>query len=65
MPEGGRLPAKIVFLTVHGEPDYLRAGFAAGATAYVLKSRLASDLVPALREALAGRSFISPSICMD
>ena len=54
--------AKIVFLTVHADPDYIRAGLAAGATAYVVKSRLASDLVPAIREALAGRSFVSPSI---
>ena len=57
--------AKVVFLTVHGDPDYIRAALAAGATAYVVKSRLASDLVPALREALAGRSFVSPSIRMD
>jgi DNA-binding NarL/FixJ family response regulator len=53
--------SKIVFLSVHGDPDYVRAGLAAGATGYVVKSRLASDLVPALREALAGRSFVYPS----
>ena len=58
-------PAKVIFLTVHGDPDVIRAALASGATAYVIKSRLASDLVPALREALAGRSFVSPSICMD
>jgi DNA-binding NarL/FixJ family response regulator len=57
--------AKIVFLTVHCDPDYVRAGLEAGATAYVVKSRLAVDLVPALREALAGRSFVSPSVCLD
>jgi DNA-binding NarL/FixJ family response regulator len=54
--------AKIVFLTTHGDPDYVRAGLAAGADGYVVKSRLASDLVLALREVLAGRSFVSPSI---
>ena len=53
--------AKIVFLTVHGDPDYVRAALAAGALGYVVKCRLASDLVPALRDALAGRSFVSPS----
>jgi len=57
--------AKIVFLTVHGDPDFIRAALATGVTAYVVKSRLASDLIPALREALAGRSFVSPSILMD
>jgi DNA-binding NarL/FixJ family response regulator len=54
--------AKLVFLTVHGDPDYVRAALAAGAQGYVAKSRLASDLRLALREALAGRSFVSPSL---
>jgi DNA-binding NarL/FixJ family response regulator len=57
--------AKIVFLTVHADPDYVREGLAAGATGYVVKSRLASDLVPALRAALAGRSFVSPYIRLE
>jgi len=51
---------KIVFLTVHGDPDYVRAALAAGAIGYVVKSRLASDLLLALKEAVAGRQFISP-----
>jgi DNA-binding NarL/FixJ family response regulator len=54
--------AKIVFLTVHGDSDYVRAGLEAGASGYVVKSRLAADLIPALREAVAGRSFVSPCI---
>lgn len=54
--------AKIVFLTVHREPEYVEAGFAAGASGYVLKSRLVSDLPLALREVLACRSFVSPLI---
>jgi DNA-binding NarL/FixJ family response regulator len=53
--------SKIVFLTVHRDPDYVEAGFAAGAKGYVLKSRLVSDLPLALREVLAGRPFVSPS----
>jgi DNA-binding NarL/FixJ family response regulator len=53
--------AKIVFLTVHADEDYVRAAQDAGALGYVVKSRLASDLAPALREALAGRAFVSPS----
>ncbi len=54
--------ARIVFLTVHRDPDYLRAALGAGALGYVVKSRLASDLVPALREVLAGRLVVSPSV---
>jgi DNA-binding NarL/FixJ family response regulator len=54
--------AKIVFLTVHDDADYVRAAQSAGGLGYVVKSRLASDLPVALREALAGRSFVSPLI---
>jgi DNA-binding NarL/FixJ family response regulator len=57
--------ARIVFLTVHDDPDYVRAAFAAGALGYVLKCRLASDLLLALREVLAGRSFVSPCISLE
>jgi DNA-binding NarL/FixJ family response regulator len=56
--------AKIVFLTVHADPDYVRESLRAGAQGYVVKNRLASDLVFALREVLAGRSFVSPTISM-
>jgi len=55
-------PVKIVFLTVQDDGDYMRAAQAAGALGYVVKSRLASDLNLALREAFAGRSFVSPGI---
>jgi DNA-binding NarL/FixJ family response regulator len=52
--------AKLVFLSVHEDPDYVRAAFDAGGTAYVAKAQLASHLVTAIQEALAGRRFVSP-----
>ena len=55
-------PARIVFLTVHDDPDFVRASLATGAFGYVVKPRVATDLVPAIREALVGRIFISPSL---
>jgi DNA-binding NarL/FixJ family response regulator len=54
--------AKIVFLTVHADADYVRAALGTGALGYVLKSELASDLLPCLKEALVGRSFVSASL---
>jgi DNA-binding NarL/FixJ family response regulator len=57
--------AKIIFLTVNMDPDIVQASLAAGALAYVAKSQLATDLLPAIREALAGRIFISPSIASE
>jgi DNA-binding NarL/FixJ family response regulator len=52
--------AKVVFLTVHADPDYVCEAFSVGALGYVVKPRLASDLVPALDAAFAGKRFISP-----
>jgi DNA-binding NarL/FixJ family response regulator len=51
---------RIVFLTVHDDPDYAREALKAGALGYVIKPRIASDLVAAINEVHAGRSFVSP-----
>jgi len=51
--------AAVVFLTVHDESDVIRAANGVGGLGYVLKRRLASDLVFAVQEALAGRPFVS------
>ena len=37
--------AKLVFLTVHEDPDYVRTALHAGGTAYFVKTCLASDLI--------------------
>jgi len=42
----------VIFLTVHEDLDYVEAAWSVGALGYVLKSRIASDLLPAAREAL-------------
>jgi DNA-binding NarL/FixJ family response regulator len=51
--------AKIVFLTVHEDPDFVRAALEVGALGYVVKSRIASDLCTAITAAMSGASFIS------
>jgi DNA-binding NarL/FixJ family response regulator len=53
-------PAKIIFLTAHSDADFVETCLAIGAVGYVLKSRIATDLISAVREALAGRIFVSP-----
>lgn len=53
--------AKLVFLTVHSDPDIVRACLNAGALGYVLKLCMDCDLLPAVREALAGHLFLSPT----
>jgi DNA-binding NarL/FixJ family response regulator len=51
--------SRIVFLSVHTDTDFVRKCLSAGAFGYVVKSRVASELVPAIRHALAGNIFIS------
>jgi DNA-binding NarL/FixJ family response regulator len=51
--------AKIIFLTVYAGRDFLDAAFSAGASGYVNKARLSTDLIPAIHEAMLGRIFIS------
>jgi DNA-binding NarL/FixJ family response regulator len=53
---------KIVFLTVHEDQDFVTAAFDAGASGYVTKLRLTIDLVPAIREALLGHTFVSRTV---
>jgi DNA-binding NarL/FixJ family response regulator len=54
--------AKIIFLTIHEDQDYVDAALHVGASGYVTKSRLAVDLVPAIRAVLQGRTFVSPIV---
>jgi DNA-binding NarL/FixJ family response regulator len=51
---------RIVFLTVEKDPDTCRAALEAGACGYVLKPRLATDLIPAIELAKDGLHFVSP-----
>jgi DNA-binding NarL/FixJ family response regulator len=53
---------KFIFLTVHEDSDFIAAAFSAGASGYVTKSHVTTDLVPAIHEALEGRTFVSQSL---
>jgi len=54
--------SKVVFLTVHEDPDFVSAALGVGGMAYVLKSRLSADLLSAIRAALSGEVFVSPTL---
>ena len=53
---------KVIILSVHDEPMVVKEALAAGACGFVLKRSVATDLIPAVREALEGRTFISPAV---
>jgi DNA-binding NarL/FixJ family response regulator len=49
--------AKVVFLTLQWDQGYVAAAQESGGFAYVLKSRMNADLIPAVSQALAGSGF--------
>ncbi len=51
--------ADILFLTVHEDEEFVKAGFEAGGSAYVIKRRLRSDLLPALHAIAHHELFVS------
>ena len=60
------LPAtKLVFLTMNMSPEVAAEAFRRGASAYVVKSSAASELVRAIRRALRSESYLSPDITKE
>lgn len=57
-------PARLVFVTVHEDADFARAALDAGGFGYVVKARLASDLLPAIRAAPIAVSCRPPCASM-
>ena len=54
--------AKIVFLTMHRDVTYVTTALQAGASGFVLKNSAGSELLTAMREAMAGRTYITPPL---
>jgi len=53
---------KVIILTQNREPRFAVEAFRRQASAYLLKDSAASELTTAIREALQGRSYVSPAI---
>jgi two-component system, NarL family, response regulator NreC len=53
-----RPKARIVMLTMHDDPAYLRAALVAGAAGYVVKKVADAELLSAIRAVYGGRTFI-------
>src|SRR5437868_10517139 len=60
------LPAtKLIFLSQHLNPAYLKHALRLGASAYVLKSGATEELQQAINAALRGKTFITPEFSED
>jgi two-component system, NarL family, response regulator NreC len=73
MPEGSSLPSipefqesspdtAIVVLTVQNDPAFAREALRAGAVGYVLKESAGTELVDAVRDAVAGETYLNPRL---
>lgn len=54
--------AKLIFVTMHGDPAYVEEALRLGASAYVIKRSAASELTEAIRQALSGRIYVTPLV---
>src|SRR6266852_3674002 len=57
--------AKLIFLTMHADPDYVAEAFRAGAAGYLLKRSAASELVSAIQEVMKGRYYVTPLVTRE
>ena len=54
--------ARVIFLTMHKEASYAVRALDAGAAGFVLKHSAATELVTAVRDALDGKTYVTPAI---
>ena len=57
-----RPDVKVVFFTMHSDIVYAAEAFRAGGSAYVLKSSAGSEILAAIREVLAGRTYLATAM---
>ena len=53
---------RMIFLTVHADPDLAAEAFRAGAAGYLAKHSAGDELINAIHEVLRGRFYLSPLI---
>jgi two-component system response regulator NreC len=53
---------KVVVLSMHDDPMYVREAFALGASGYVLKEAADSEVVAALRQVASGGRYVNPEL---
>jgi DNA-binding NarL/FixJ family response regulator len=56
---------KLIFVTMHSEPTFVREAFQIGVHGYVLKQSATSELIGAIHEVLANRHYISSYLPQD
>ena len=61
--EGTR--AKIIFLTMHADEQLMAEAFRCGGSGYVLKQSAGEELITAIRQVLAGHTYVTPLVAAE
>ncbi len=56
---------KVILLSAHGDPSFIRSAISLGADGYVLKNSRASEVVSAIRAVTKGGSYFSPAVARE
>ena len=51
---------RVIFVTMHADPDYVQAAMRTGASGYVVKSAASTELLAAIAAAMKGAIHVSP-----
>jgi DNA-binding NarL/FixJ family response regulator len=51
--------SKIIFVSQESSPEFVQEALSLGASGFVTKTRVANDLVPAIKAVLSGGTFVS------
>jgi len=73
MPGGGGIGAlerirkvspttRVLMLTMHDDPEYLRVALVSGASGFILKNAASAELLAALRTVHQGRTYVDPTL---
>ncbi|HZC30195.1 MAG TPA: response regulator transcription factor [Gaiellaceae bacterium] len=60
--KGASPDTKVLVLSMHDDPRYVRDAFAAGASGYVLKEAADAEVVAAIRDVAGGGSYVNPAL---
>ena len=56
---------KIICVTMHSNPEFVREAFRAGASGYVLKRSAGAELSEAIKQVMNGNAYVSPLLTKD
>jgi len=60
-----RIDSKVIVLTMHHDAELATRAMRAGASAYLLKHSAGEELLTAIRQAIEGRTYLTPTLTRE